>query len=178
MLIYASATAAYLYPAYRDPALMIVASAWLSVPVSTVIHELGHLLMGIAFGMPVSELRLGGGKRLALQFGPNFRLLLGSLPFTGHVEFKWLPISRPRRIAVYAAGVGATFLAAAVVCVFPLQGQTASQAGVLLVVVLSGLENLAGRHPQSDRWSDGEAIRGLWAYKKCSVSTISVTRRP
>ena len=140
---------------------MLVASAWLSVPVSTVIHELGHLLMGIAFGVPVSELRLGGGKqRLVLQFGPNFRLL------HGHVEFKWLPISRPRRVAVYAAGVGATFLAAAVVCVFPLQGQTASQAGVLLVVVLSGLENLATRHPEIGRWSDGEAMRGLLAYKK------------
>ena len=146
---------------------MLVASAWLSVPVSTVIHELGPLLIGIAFGEPVSEHRLGGGKqRLVLQFGPNFRLLHGWLPFTGHVEFKWLPISRPRRVAVYAAGVGATFLAAAVVCVFPLQGQTASQAGVLLVVVLSGLENLATRHPEIGRWSDGEAMRGLLAYKK------------
>ncbi|WP_425115769.1 site-2 protease family protein [Burkholderia anthina] len=146
---------------------MLVVSAWVSVPVFTVIHELGHLLVGIAFGAPISELRLGGGKQLlVLQFGPNFRLLLGWMPFTGHVEFTWLPISRRQRIAMYAAGVGATFLAAAATCAFPLHGQTASQAGVLLVVILSGLENLSTRHPQSGRWSDGEAIRGLLKYKK------------
>lgn len=87
---------------------------------------------------------------------------------TGHVEFQWLPLSRKRRIAMYAVGVCATILAAIVICIFLLRGQFAYQGGVLLVVVSSALGNIFGRHPdkESGRWSDGEAIRGLWAYRK------------
>ncbi|WP_430982022.1 site-2 protease family protein [Burkholderia stabilis] len=148
---------------------MLVTAAYLTVPATTVIHELGHLLVGMAFGVPVSEVRLGGEKRRwTIRFGSNFRLLLGWPPFSGHVEFQWLPLSRGRRIAMYAGGVGATLLAAIVVCAVPLAGKTAYQAGILLLVALSGLENLAMRHPekQSGRWTDGEAIRGLRAYGK------------
>lgn len=168
-----SVAAADHYPYYTErffgALFKVVVTFYPSIPVVTVVHELGHLLMGLAFGVPVTEVRLGGGEnRRVIPFGANFQLILGWLPVTGHVEFRWLPLSRRRRIAMYAAGVGATILAAIVVCAFPFRGQLAYQGGVLLVVVFSALGNIFERHPDkaTGRWSDGEAIRGLWKYSK------------
>lgn len=159
------------YPYYTErffgALFKVIVTFYPSIPATTVVHELGHLLMGLPFGVPVTEVRLGGGKnRRVIPFGTNFRLILGWLPVTGHVEFRWLPLSRSRRIAMYGAGVGATILAAIVVCAFPFRGQFAYQGGVLLVVVFSALGNIFERHPDkvTGRWSDGEAIRGLWKY--------------
>lgn len=164
------------YPYYADQffreVFKVMTTFYPSIPVMTIVHELGHVVMGLACGVPVTEVRLGGGKyRRTIQFGPNFRLILGWLPVTGHVEFQWLPLSRNRRIAMYAAGVGATIIAALVICLFPLRGQFAYQAGMLLVVVFFGLGNIFESHPDKagGRWSDGDAIRGLWAYRKTAL---------
>ena len=69
---------------------------------------------------------------------------------------------------MYLAGVLATIPVAIVLSLFPLRGQAAYQIGMLLLVTASALDNLRGRHPDetrnADRWSDGDAVRGLMSY--------------
>jgi hypothetical protein len=141
---------------------------FVAMPVFTVVHEFGHALMGLVFGVPVRKLRVGGWLHVAIPAGRNFRLVLGLSCYTGHVEFPWLPLSRNKRIAMYLAGVVATIPVVIALCVFPLRGLVAYQVGMLLMVTASALDNLRGRHPDEtrneDRWSDGDAIRGLLSY--------------
>jgi hypothetical protein len=146
----------------------LAAAFFLARPVLTVVHEAGHALTGLAFGAPIDKLRIGGWKRVAIPIGPNFRLVLGLSCYTGRVDFRWLPVSRDKRIAMYLAGVTATIPVAILVCLFPLKGLIAYQAGVMLLVVASALDNLRGRHPDETRnadcWSDGDAVRGLLSH--------------
>lgn len=148
--------------------LKLVPAFFIAMPVSTVVHEAGHALMGLVFGVPISGLRVGGGLRVTIPVGRNFRLVLGLSCYTGQVEFPWLPVSRNHRIAMYLAGVLATIPVAIVLCLFPLRGQVAYQIGMLLLVTASAIDNLRGRHPDetrnADRWSDGDAVRGLMSY--------------
>lgn len=154
----------YFYGTPETAALMLLKFAFallVLAAIDTVIHELGHVVCGLAFGAPVKAVRIGVGPTVA-----NWRdgaLVIHLVPLGGRVDFKYLPLARWKRIVMYAGGVGASLLAAvAAWFIIPahfgwLRTETA------LIFIMFSATNLFGTAPEGAQ-ADGAAIRGLLAY--------------
>lgn len=128
------------------------------------IHESGHIICGLWYGVPLYQIQVGYGPAIKLwQEDGQVPVSLGLLPFGGHVEFQYLPVSRRQRIVMYTGGVGASCLAAIVAWnVIPdqlewLRTEIVMACGLFIAI------NLFGTAPK-EQYSDGDAIRGLLAY--------------
>ncbi|MBA9859236.1 site-2 protease family protein [Ralstonia insidiosa] len=128
------------------------------------IHESGHIICGLLYGARPSGIQIGYGPAIVLWRDSQVPVSLGLLPCGGYVEFGYLPISRRQRIVMYAGGVAASCVAAIVAWnIIPhhldwLRTETAMAFGLFIAT------NLFGTAPK-DKYSDGDAIRGLLAYR-------------
>lgn len=127
------------------------------------IHESGHIVCGLLYGAPLSSIQIGYGPSINLWRDSQVPVSLGLLPCGGYVEFRYLPVSRRHRIVMYAGGVAASSVAAIVAWnTIPyhldwLRTETVMAFGLFIAT------NLFGTAPK-DKYSDGDAIRGLLAY--------------
>lgn len=129
------------------------------------VHELGHVVCGRLYGATAVRLRIGMGPLLTLARGTRCPIDIGLLPFTGHVKFSHLPLSRNQRIAMYASGSLATALAA-VLLWFCIPSQAWLLRAVTIAFFLaSTIDNLGSKNPEGD----GAAIRGLLNYSRASA---------
>ncbi|WDD90292.1 hypothetical protein Bsp3421_000117 (plasmid) [Burkholderia sp. FERM BP-3421] len=93
------------------PMLMLLEFAVMLYPlayVETLVHEVGHVVAGFVYGVPITEIRVGGGPVVTLWKSQRTTVKAGPYPGIGHVDFRMLPLSRRARIVMYASGVGAT----------------------------------------------------------------------
>lgn len=86
---------------------ILLLTFWLvTVPINTLLHEIGHALAGLAAGSTESSAYLGSG-RTGTSIKVGQRLSLSVKPLTGFVGGYWLseiPRKRHARILVYASG--------------------------------------------------------------------------
>jgi hypothetical protein len=130
--------------------------------IETIIHEGGHVVCGLLLKAPITAIRIGGGPSVVSW--RNGAVVIHMAPWGGRVDFRYLPLSRRQRIAMYASGVGASLIAAvAAWFVIPAHFGWLRTETVLTFVVFSAV-NLFGTAPEG-ALSDGAAIRGLLAYR-------------
>ena len=129
------------------------------------IHESGHIICGLLYGVRPSGIQIGYGPAIILWRDSQVPVSLGLLPCGGYVEFRYLPVSRRQRIVMYAGGVAASCVAAIVAWnIIPshldwLRIETVMAFGLFIAT------NLVGTAP-NDKYTDGDAIRGLLAYRQ------------
>lgn len=128
------------------------------------IHESGHVICGLLYGVPPSRIQVGYGPSIHLWQDGHVPVSLGLLPCGGYVEFRYLPISRRQRIVMYAGGVAASSVAAIVAWNFIPHHLDLLRTETVMAFALFIATNLFGTAPK-DKYSDGDAIRGLLAYR-------------
>ncbi|WP_186079834.1 hypothetical protein [Burkholderia gladioli] len=172
LVTYGAATCLIVWAAFRVsplyPMLMLLEFAVVLYPlayVETLIHEIGHVLTGLVYGVSCREIRVGGGPVTTLWRSQRITVKAGLYPGLGHVDFQMLPLSRRARVVMYAGGVGATAAALPVGWILIPVDMTWLRVEMMLYFVLAILGNLFLRAPAGKGvWSDGDAIRGLLRY--------------
>jgi hypothetical protein len=133
--------------------------------VETLVHEVGHVLAGLAYGATCSEIRIGGGPSMSLWNGARIKVKAGLYPGLGHVVFPMLPLSRRARIVMYGAGVGAVAVSLLLGWFLIPASMVWLRLEMALVFSTAILGNLFLHAPEEKGvWSDGDAIRGLIRY--------------
>lgn len=134
---------------------IIVATAFLAVPLNVVLHETGHFVAAKALGLTVCGFRIGSGPALLdWRFGPT-RFELRLIPARGEVIHT--TTTSPRRaVAVLLAGP---------VVSLALAGLALQQSGrhpiLMAVAVVSGAFVLGCLFGAGDSRSDGEKAAAL-----------------
>jgi hypothetical protein len=138
----------------------------LGVPYS-IVHELGHAISGWWYGVPPRRVRIGSRCLFRIGRAWGISVWFSFFPFGGRVDFRTYPVERGRRIAMYAAGVGASLLVAILAgLMIPAEYQWL-RIETLLSFGVFCLIDLFGKAPEG-AWSDGAAIRGLLKYSQRS----------
>jgi hypothetical protein len=138
----------------------------LGIPYS-IVHELGHAIIGRYFGVPVRSIRIGSRKLWRIGKWKGIVVLLSPFPFGGRVEFELLPLDVRKRIAMFAAGVGAATLTAALVSALLPLSLLWLRTEIVIARALCCFIDLFGKAPEGAR-SDSDAIRGLLKYARRS----------
>ncbi|QYY33710.1 site-2 protease family protein (plasmid) [Cupriavidus pinatubonensis] len=137
--------------------------------VETIIHEGGHILCGLWYGVPLYKLQIGFGPVVLSREIRGVPVVACKFPFGGRVDFQYLPISRPQRIVMYAGGVGASIIGATVIWLLIPARLEWLGTEVVMAFAVFNLVNIFGTAPEGAA-SDGSAIRGLLSYRAAPSS--------
>jgi hypothetical protein len=136
--------------------------------IDSFIHEGGHVLCGLWYGVPLARVRIGVGPVLLRCRVGRVPLDLHMIPIGGRVDHQYLPISRRQRIVMYAGGIGASVIGAIGIWFAIPSSLGWPRTEVVLAFPVFNLVNLFGTAPKGAN-SDGTAIRGQedWEMEMC-----------
>jgi F0F1-type ATP synthase assembly protein I len=144
----------------------LVIFVFLGMPYS-IVHELGHAISGWWFAAPPRRIQIGPNGVFRVCRVRGVSVWCSYLPIGGRTDFRTHPLERGRRIAIYAAGVGAALFAAILtVLLIPATYQWL-RIDMMISVFVFCLIDLFGKAPKG-YWSDGAAILGLLRYSRRS----------
>jgi len=155
---------------YRDPAIALKRFLLFSVFflvlafLETIVHEIGHVACGWLCGAPLSGVKIGSGPSIKLGRTGKIAVVLGVMPGDGRVDFHYLPLSRKRRVFMYAGGIISTSIVAMCAWLLVSPAHNWFRVEMLILFALCNVVNFVGKAPAGG-WSDGQAIRGLLRYK-------------
>jgi hypothetical protein len=141
--------------------------------IAVVVHELGHLAVGLAVGAKVTAFRVGGGRNALIRFKVRgFRVTLG-WPSHGGVEYIAMP-SVWRRTAITLAGSLADLVAAGVIAGLRLPVRHPVADVLALTIAVAGITNLLPFRTRDGRVSDGARLFLVPAAVRSQKTTADV----
>ncbi len=128
----------------------------LGAHIHLLVHELGHLVAGLAFGQRATALRIGDGPSVHLFRRSRFPIQIGLYATSARLEI--LPPSKHwQAVIAYAAGPAASIIVAVVFFNFHPHGWLSWGLDIWLFMLwaVPGVQNLLPHYP------DGKAILGI-----------------
>jgi hypothetical protein len=144
----------------RLPRSFDLVNALLFLPIVIVAHESGHAVASLLLGHRIFEIRIGTGPTAALTVG-GARLLIGLLPFGGHVAsgstsargFRW------KRLVIIAAGPAMNAAVVGIAALLDVPPTLFRDFAVVnALVLISNLLPLSQQTPLGPQANDGLAL--------------------